>query len=293
MGNVRKRVTHPFRTGHRPESGVSESPKTMKNRSLHYTVQALIISLWGSVSAGAEEAAKPADPKVGLKPDASYAVGYSAGDGFAQNFAAHGVRIEDFDMELFMKGFVTAAKGKKPELEIEKLQAAMSGLAEFIEAREKTLAEQNLKAGREFLEKNGKRKGVTTNPSGLQFEILAKGGKETYVAPADGASANKIFMVNYKGTMLDGREFDASPPGKPVEMSLDVVDGFREALTSMPVGAKWRLYVPSSLAYGERRASVDIGPNTTLIFELELIGMKDAPPQIEMPLEGLQIPPGE
>jgi FKBP-type peptidyl-prolyl cis-trans isomerase len=141
--------------------------------------------------------------------------------------------------------------------------------------------------------KNAKRKGVITNESGLQYEILAKGGEEKYVAPADGKSPNKIFMVNYKGTMLDGTEFDASAPGKPVKMSLDVVDGLREALTSMPVGAKWKLYLPSAMAYGERRASVDIGPNTTLIFELELVEIKDAPPEVQMPFEGLQIPPGQ
>jgi FKBP-type peptidyl-prolyl cis-trans isomerase len=265
----------------------------MKNLLLYRATQAVMVAISASALAVAQDAAKPAKPETDLKSDSSYAVGYSAGDAFAQNFAAHGVRIDDFDMELFMKGFTTAAKGKKPELEIEKLQAAMSGLAEFIEAREKTLAEENLKTGKEFLEKNAKRKGVITNESGLQYEILAKGGEGKYVAPADGKSPNKIFMVNYKGTMLDGTEFDASAPGKPVKMSLDVVDGFREALTSMPVGAKWKLYLPSAMAYGERRASVDIGPNTTLIFELELVEIKDAPPEVQMPFEGLQIPPGQ
>ncbi len=263
----------------------------MKNRLLHRATQSVIIALSASTLAVAEEAAKPA--KTDLKADSSYAVGYSAGDLFAQNFGQHGVKIEDFEMELFMKGFTAAAKGKKPELEIEKLQAAMQGLSEFIQAREKNLAEENLKVGKEFLEKNGKRKGVITNESGLQYEVLAKGGEEKYVAPADGKPANKLFMVNYKGTMIDGTEFDASPPGQPVEMSLQVVDGFREALTSMPVGAKWKLYLPSSMAYGERRASIDIGPNTTLIFEMELVAIKDAPPQPQMPLEGLQIPQGE
>ena len=85
-------------------------------------------------------------------------------------------------------------------------------------------------------------------------------------------------MVNYKGTLISGKQFDASPEGEPVPMTLQVVEGFREALTTMPVGAKWRLYLPSKLAYGEERRSADIGPNSTLIFDLELLKIEDAPP---------------
>lgn len=236
-----------------------------------------------------EEAAKEAPNAADIKPDSSYAVGYSAGSAFAENFGAHGVTLEDFDMEIFMKGFTAAAQGKRPELEAEKLQAAMMGLSELIKAREEALAKENLKIGAEFLEKNGKREGVTTNKSGLQYEVLVKGGDQKYVAPTDGAPSNKLFMVNYKGTKIDGTLFDESPEGKPVPMTLKVVEGFREALTSMPVGAKWKLFIPSSMAYGENRASVDIGPNSTLIFELELVEIKDAPPQTGFP-EGFQIP---
>ncbi len=241
-----------------------------------------------------KEAAKEA-PKAAaadIKPDSSYAVGYSAGSAFAENFGTHGVTLSDFDMEIFMKGFSAAAQGKKPELETEKLQAAMMGLSEFVQAREKTLADENLKIGAEFLAKNGKREGVTTNKSGLQYEVITKGGDKKYIAPTEKAPSDKVFMVNYKGTKIDGTQFDASPEGKPVEMTLQVVEGFREALTSMPVGAKWKLYIPSGMAYGERRASVDIGPNSTLVFELELVEIKDAPPQPSFP-EGLQIPGGQ
>jgi FKBP-type peptidyl-prolyl cis-trans isomerase len=84
-------------------------------------------------------------------------------------------------------------------------------------------------------------------------------------------------MVNYKGTLIDGKEFDASPEGEPVPMTLQVVEGFKEALTNMPVGAKWKIYLPSNLAYGEQRRSADIGPNSTLIFDLHLVKIQDAP----------------
>lgn len=264
----------------------------MRHSLFNRATRTAVIAISASGFIMAQDAAVEAPKAADIKPDSSYAVGYSAGSAFAENFGVHGVALSDFDMEIFMKGFTAAAQGKKPEIEAEKLQAAMMALSEFIKAREESLAQENLKAGTEFLEKNGKRDGVTTNKSGLQYEILVKGGDQKYIAPTDGAPANKLFMVNYKGTKIDGTQFDSSPEGQPVEMSLQVVEGFREALTSMPVGAKWKLFIPSSMAYGERRASVDIGPNTTLIFELELVEIKDAPPQPAFP-EGFQIPGGQ
>ena len=144
-------------------------------------------------------------------------------------------------------------------------------------AREKETAAANLEAGKKFLEENGKREGVTTTKSGLQYEVITKGGEEKYVAPKEGAEDNKQFMVNYKGTLINGKQFDASPAGEPVPMTLQVVEGFKEALTTMPVGAKWKLFLPSNLAYGEERRSADIGPNSALIFELELVKIQDAP----------------
>jgi FKBP-type peptidyl-prolyl cis-trans isomerase len=168
-------------------------------------------------------------------------------------------------------------QGEKPDLEEARLQAAMTALGEMLQTREKDTAQANLEAGKKFLEMNGKREGVTTTKSGLQYEVLTKGGDSKYVAPKEG-SPEKQFMVNYKGTLIDGTEFDASPEGSPVPMTLQVVDGFKEALTTMPIGAKWKLFLPSALAYGKERRSADIAPNTTLIFELELLEIKDAPP---------------
>jgi FKBP-type peptidyl-prolyl cis-trans isomerase len=222
------------------------------------------------------------DPAV-VKSDSSYALGFRTGGNFAQQFGRFGVTVGDLETEAFLKGFLAAFKGGKPEIDEEKLQAAMQALGDMLQQREKDTAAANLEKGKAFLAENGKRPGVTTTASGLQYEILAKGGEEKYVAPKDGAEDNKEFMVNYKGTLIDGTEFDASPAGQPVPMTMQVVPGFKEALTTMPVGAKWKLFLPSALAYGEERRSAEIAPNSVLIFELELVKIQEAAPQQQMP----------
>jgi FKBP-type peptidyl-prolyl cis-trans isomerase len=236
-------------------------------------------------------AAPKLDPAV-IKSDSSYALGFRMGNTFSQQFGRFGVTHEDIDQDVFIKGFMAAIKGGKPELEEAKLQAAMQALGDMLQSREKETAAANLEAGKKFLEENGKREGVTTTKSGLQYEVITKGGSEKYVAPKEGAETEKQFLVNYKGTLISGKEFDASPAGQPVPMTLQVVEGFKEALTSMPVGAKWKVYLPSKLAYGEERRSADIGPNSALIFELELVKIEDAPKQPEMPFPMPQGQPG-
>lgn len=220
----------------------------------------------------------PADPAV-VKSDSSYALGFRTGGNFAQQFGRFGVGADDLDTETFLKGFLAALKGGKPEIEEEKLQAAMEALGEMLQTREKERATANLEAGKAFLAENAKKEGVVTTASGLQYEILEKGGDVKYVAPKEGEESNKQFLVNYKGTLIDGTEFDASPAGQPVPMTLEVIDGFKEALTNMPVGSKWKLTIPSELAYGEERRSAQIAPNSVLVFELELVKIEDAPPQ--------------
>jgi FKBP-type peptidyl-prolyl cis-trans isomerase len=220
--------------------------------------------------------AAPAPPSPAnaeeTKNDASYALGYRAG----KEHESFGVKINDIDMPLFLKGFQAAVKGDKPELEVQRLQDAMAALGEMLQKREADTAQANLEAGKKFLEENAKREGVKTLESGLQYEILKKGGESKYVAPKEG-DPEKQFMVHYKGALIDGTEFDASEEGSPVPMTLAVIDGLKEALTLMPVGAKWKLFIPSDLAYGEERRSAEIAPNTVLIFELELVEIKDAP----------------
>jgi FKBP-type peptidyl-prolyl cis-trans isomerase len=211
------------------------------------------------------------------KKDSSYALGYRTGGSFGQEFGRFGVKLDDLEMETFILGFRAAVKGGKPELEEARLQAAMTAFGEMLQQREKVAAAANLEKGQKFLAENGKREGVKTLESGLQYEVLAKGGESKYVAPKEG-EPEKQFMVNYKGSLIDGTEFDASPEGTPVAMTLSVIAGFKEALGLMPVGAKWKLFIPSNLAYGEERRSADISPNSALVFELELVEIKDAPP---------------
>ena len=229
----------------------------------------------------AEKPAAPVDPAV-VKADSSYALGFRTGGSFGQEYGRFGVTAADIEAENFTKGFLAALKGNKPELSEEKLKNAMQALGDLLQKREQELATKNLEEGKKFLEENGKRKEVTTTKSGLQYEVLAKGGDKKYEAPKEApkegeAAPEKQFDVRYKGTLINGTEFDASPEGQTVPMTLQVIEGFKEALTTMPIGAKWKLFIPSSLAYGEQRRSVEIGPNQTLVFELELVDIKDAP----------------
>ena len=220
-------------------------------------------------------AAPPVDPAV-IKPHSSYGLGYRTGGEFGQRWGNFGVTTDDIDNEKFLAGFMAGFKGGDPEIAAQELGAAMQALGTMLQAREKETGTKNLAAGTAFLEENGKKDGITTTESGLQYQVLTKGGDTKYVAPKEG-KPEKQFMVNYKGTLIDGTEFDASPEGQPVPMTMQVVEGFKEALKLMPVGAKWKLFVPGKLAYGEQRRSADIGPNQTLIFELELVEIKDAP----------------
>lgn len=217
------------------------------------------------------EAPKPAiDPKV-LKADSSYYLGWSSG----RQFAEHGFTKEDMDTDAFLKGLL-GAFDPKSDIDAEKFKNTLQAVGDMLQEREKKKGEVNLEAGKKFFEENGKREGVITTKSGLQYEIIAKGGTEKYVAPKEGDDTQKQFLVNYKGLHLDGTQFDTSVEGEPAVMTLGVIDGIKEALTTMPVGAKWKVFVPSNLGYGEERNG-DIAPNSSLIFEIELVKIEDAP----------------
>ena len=127
-------------------------------------------------------------------------------------------------------------------------------------------ASANLKAGQDFLEENKKKPGVVALPSGLQYEILVEG---TGPRPA---VTNKV-TCHYHGTLIDGTVFDSSVRrGQPATFPLNgVIKGWTEGVQLMPAGSKWRFYIPPHLAYGERQVSAQIGPNSTLIFDVELI----------------------
>lgn len=136
----------------------------------------------------------------------------------------------------------------------------------FFESQSRKEAQENLEKGNAFLEENKKREGVITTESGLQYEVLTEGNGPK---PVDG---DKV-RVHYHGTLIDGTVFDSSVDrGEPAVFGVNqVIKGWTEALELMPVGSKWKIYLPASLAYGERGAGADIGPNSTLIFEVELL----------------------
>jgi FKBP-type peptidyl-prolyl cis-trans isomerase FklB len=128
--------------------------------------------------------------------------------------------------------------------------------------------EDNKKKGEAFFAENKAKPGVITLPSGVQYKII-KAGKGNKPNDSD------LVQVNYRGTLLDGTEFDATAPDHPVTLKASaLIAGWKEALKLMPVGSKWQIYIPSQLAYGERGVGSDIGPNETLLFEVELVGIK-------------------
>lgn len=231
----------------------------------------------------------PSDPAT-IRKESSYGFGYQSGRRFASETARYGITPDDIEREIFIEGFFAAFAGEDPGIEQAKLQASMRALGNMLQEREKELAKKNLEAGKAYLAKNKKREGVITTKSGLQYEVLEKGGDRKYKAPEEGKPDRTSFLVNYKGTLTDGTEFDASPEGQPTKMTLQVIPGFKEALTNMPVGSKWRLHIPSDLAYGEQRRSALIAPNSALIFDLELVDI-----QVQEPARAvsppIQIPP--
>jgi len=243
----------------------------------------LVFNLHAEESEATAETAIEVAPEVApmdadaVRENASYALGYRTGMSFSQEYAQFGLTPDDLSSEIFAKAFFKAMSAEQPDAKPEEMQAAMQLLGGQLQEREEKIAAENLSAGAEFLAENAKREGITTTESGLQYEILEKGGEETYTPPEGEDAPQKQFVVHYKGTTIDGEEFDASAEGEPVTMTLGVIEGFREALTTMSVGSKWKLFIPSDMAYGERRQSAKIGPNSTLIFELELVSIQDAP----------------
>lgn len=202
------------------------------------------------------------------KEKVSYAIGMEMGKGVK----AQGI---DVDPAVLAQGLRDAMTGAKPQMSEDELKQVITGLQtemrqKQMQAQEMAAAENKTK-GDAFLAENGKKDGVVTLPDGLQYKILTPGqGKK----PAE----TDTVMCNYKGTFVDGTEFDSSAQaGKPVPFEVkNVIPGFKEVLQMMPVGSKWQVFVPSNLAYGERGAGGVIGPNATLVFEIELVGIQPA-----------------
>ena len=187
----------------------------------------------------------------------SYALGLSIGNNF-QNSGIKQLQVADF-----VKGLEDVLGEKQPAISYEEAKQVINDY--FMKLQQESL-EINKQAGAEFLEINRHKAGVVELPSGLQYEILKQG---TGAKP----SANDKVKCHYHGTLINGTVFDSSVQrGEPATFGVSqVIPGWVEALQLMPVGSKWRLFIPSNLAYGEHGAGDVIEPNSTLIFDVELL----------------------
>lgn len=210
--------------------------------------------------AGAAETGQLASDKDKL----SYGIGVSV----ARNFKK---QASDVDIDLMIKGLRDALAGDRlllPEKDLRRvMNAYQTEIRQKATLTRRTAIEENRKKSEAFFAANRAKDGVVTLPSGLQYRVLRAGqGRK----PID----SDQVICNYRGSLLDGTEFDASEDGKPASLKLSaLIAGWKESMKLMPVGAKWQIFIPPQLAYGERGVGSDIGPNETLIFEVELLGI--------------------
>ncbi|HVF71973.1 MAG TPA: FKBP-type peptidyl-prolyl cis-trans isomerase [Chthoniobacterales bacterium] len=214
------------------------------------------------------------------KDKASYSIGYDIGSTFKKQ------NIE-LNADALLAGMKEAMAGKEGTLTKEErektLETFQKEMMEKQVAASKEAAAKNLAEGEKFLAENKKKEGIKTTASGLQYKVVKEGNGPT---PKD----TDTVVTNYRGTLIDGTEFDSSykrnePATFPVNR---VIKGWTEALQLMKVGSKYQLYIPAALGYGERGAGKDIGPNATLVFDVELLSIK--PP--ETPAPAASVAPG-
>lgn len=226
------------------------------------------------------EVAKPAEPnkaEIEKLQKVSYAIGYLYGSGFKRDGA--NIQVDDFT-----KGLTAGMTGATPTMTEDDMRTLLMAYGQELRAKAMEKAriqgEESLKKGKIFLAENAKKEGVKTTASGLQYKVITEG---------KGAipTANDTVKVNYKGTLLDGTEFDSSyKRGEPAEFAVNrVIPGWTEAMQLMKVGSKYQLFIPANLAYGEAGQG-PIGPNEVLIFEVELLDIvkpEAAPAAATMP----------
>ncbi len=202
----------------------------------------------------------PADLKDNAA-QASYAIGLNMGSKFKKD----GVAI---DPQILAEGVKDGLTGAKQRLTDDQMRAAVTTLQASLQARAQAAAAQNAAQGVAFLKANAAKPGVVTLPSGLQYQILKAGAGPK-------PKADDTVVCNYRGTSIDGVEFDSSyGRGEPTSFPVSgVIKGWTEALQLMPVGSKWRLFVPADLAYGDKGAGEKIGPGEALIFDVELVSI--------------------
>jgi FKBP-type peptidyl-prolyl cis-trans isomerase FklB len=196
---------------------------------------------------------------------------YALGMNFGENFRKQGL---DMDPALFAKAFAEAFNTGKTAMSEQDMQTVLTAASQEIRKKQAAAqaekGEQAKAEGEKFLAENKTKEGVLTLPSGLQYKILKPGTGEK-------PTLEDTVVCNYKGTLINGTEFDASEKhGGPATFPVKgVIAGWTEALQLMPAGSKWQLFVPSGLAYGPQGPG-DIGPNATLIFEVELVSVQKA-----------------
>lgn len=197
----------------------------------------------------------------------SYSLGYRIGGDIKR-------RDIEVNPELLLKGVQDAVAGNKPLMSKGEMRSTLATLNKAVAAAQeqkmKARAEQNLAAGKAFLAQNAKEEGVKTLASGLQYRVIKEGSGKT-------PESKDSVTVHYRGTLIDGTEFDSSyRRGKPATFRVEgVIPGWTEALQLMKEGARWQLFIPPELGYGDKRTR-KIQPNSTLIFEVELISVKSS-----------------
>ena len=197
----------------------------------------------------------------------SYSIGLDIGNTFKK-------QSMDINPEALLSGLKDAASGNKPQMTEEEMKATMTAYSKTMMEKQTAAAKEagtkNAAAGEKFLAENKGKEGVKTTASGLQYKVIKEG---TGPSPKE----TDTVETHYRGTLLDGTEFDSSyarnePATFPVNR---VIKGWTEALQLMKVGSKYQLFIPANLAYGERGAGQEIGPNSTLVFDVELLGIKN------------------
>jgi FKBP-type peptidyl-prolyl cis-trans isomerase FklB len=190
---------------------------------------------------------------------ASYGIGLQMGQQLKSVF-------NDVSLQAALAGVEDAFHGREEQVTPEQINQAFSAIQQVIESEKNQKSKQFAAEGTAFLAENAKRDGVTVTASGLQYEVLQQGSGAV-------PTARSTVRTHYRGTLINGTEFDSSySRNEPTEFPVNgVIAGWTEALQLMPVGSKWKLFIPYNLAYGERGAGGDIGPYQALIFDIELL----------------------